>query len=93
MELPVKFMYTENGVEKTSVDENKRMNYIDRVNREMLKYSINNEKIGKRIARCNNGWIIIEDLKNETVNRHMNDLEQGKYELDLLDEMRWNKWH
>lgn len=55
MELPVKFMYTENGVEKTSVDENKRMNYIDRVNREMLKYSINNEKIGKRIARCNNG--------------------------------------
>lgn len=93
MELPVKFMYTENGVEKTSVDENKRMNYIDRVNREMLKDSINNEKIGKRIARCNNGWIIIEDLKNETVNRHMNDLEQGKYELDLLDEMRWNKWH
>lgn len=51
MELPVKFMYTENGVEKTSVDENKRMNYIDRVNREMLKDSINNEKIGKRIAR------------------------------------------
>lgn len=35
---------------------------------------------------------LIEDLENETVNRHMNDLEQGKYDgyrdiLDLLDEM------
>lgn len=33
MELPVRFVYTENGVEKTSVDENKRMNYIDDLNR------------------------------------------------------------
>ena len=36
MELPVRFMYTENGVEKTSVDENKRMNYIDDLNRGLL---------------------------------------------------------
>lgn len=36
MELPVRFVYTENGVEKTSVDENKRMNYIDNVNRRLL---------------------------------------------------------
>lgn len=35
MELPVRFVYTENGVEKTSVDENKRMNYIDQVNRKL----------------------------------------------------------
>lgn len=35
MELPVRFAYTENGVEKTSVDENKRMNYIDQVNRKL----------------------------------------------------------
>ena len=35
MELPVRFVYTENGVEKTSVDENKRMNYIDDVNRKL----------------------------------------------------------
>lgn len=35
MELPVRFVYTENGVEKTSVDENKRMNYIDQMNRKL----------------------------------------------------------
>ncbi len=35
MGLPVRFVYTENGVEKTSVDENKRMNYIDQVNRKL----------------------------------------------------------
>ena len=39
MELPVRFVYTENGVEKTSVDENKRMNYIDNVNRRLLDRS------------------------------------------------------
>lgn len=36
MELPVRFVYTENGVEKTLVDENKRMNYIDDLNRRQL---------------------------------------------------------
>lgn len=36
MELPIQFIYTENGVEKTSVDENKRMNYIDDLNRRLL---------------------------------------------------------
>lgn len=35
---------------------------------------------------------LIEDLENETANRNMNDLEQGKYDgyrdiLDLLDDM------
>ena len=39
MELPVRFVYTEKGVEKTSVDENKRMNYIDNVNRRLLDRS------------------------------------------------------
>lgn len=39
MELLVRFVYTENGVEKTSVDENKRMNYIDNVNRRLLDRS------------------------------------------------------
>mgnify|MGYP006935423328 CR=1 FL=1 len=39
MELPVRFVYTENGVEKTSVDGNKRMNYIDNVNRRLLDRS------------------------------------------------------
>ena len=36
MELPIQFVYVENGVEKTSVDENKRMNYIDDLNRRLL---------------------------------------------------------
>lgn len=39
---------------------------------------------------------LIEDLENETANRYMNVLEQGKYDvyrdiLDLLDGMRCNK--
>lgn len=37
MELPVQFVYVENGVEKTSVDENKRMNYIDQLNKDLHK--------------------------------------------------------
>ena len=36
MELPVRFVYTENEVEKTSVDESKKMNYIDDLNRRWL---------------------------------------------------------
>ena len=47
MELPVRFVYTENGVEKTSVDENKRMNYIDQINRELLKSNLNSKRITK----------------------------------------------
>lgn len=36
---------------------------------------------------------LIEDLENETTNRHMNDLEEGRYKalcevLDLIDEQR-----
>jgi len=40
MELPVRFAYTENGVEKTSVDENKRMNYIDQLNKNLNNWYI-----------------------------------------------------
>ena len=35
MELPVQFVYVENRVEKKSVDENKRINYIDDVKRRL----------------------------------------------------------
>lgn len=38
MELPIKFVYVENGIEKTSVDENKRMNEIDEMNRQWHNY-------------------------------------------------------
>lgn len=40
MELPVRVIYTENGVEKTSVDENKRMNYIDQLNKSLNNWYI-----------------------------------------------------
>lgn len=40
MELPVQFAYTENGVEKTSVDENKRMNYIDQLNKNLNNWYV-----------------------------------------------------
>ena len=35
MEYPGRCVYIENGVEKSSVDENKRMRYIDELNREL----------------------------------------------------------
>lgn len=57
MELPVRFVYTENGVEKSSIDENKRMSYIDQLNCELLNGSLSNEEIGERISRYNSGRI------------------------------------
>lgn len=44
MELPVQFVYTENGIKKTLVDENKSMNYIDQINCELLKSNLNRTK-------------------------------------------------
>lgn len=35
MKLPVRFVYTKNRVEKTLVDENRRMNYIDQSNKNL----------------------------------------------------------
>lgn len=35
MELPVRFVYAENGKEKSSIDENKRMNEIDQLNKDL----------------------------------------------------------
>lgn len=32
IDLPVRFVYTENDIEKTSIDENKRRKYIDELN-------------------------------------------------------------
>lgn len=40
MELPVRFVYTENGKEKSSIDENKRMNEIDQLNKNLHKWYI-----------------------------------------------------
>ena len=40
MELPVRFVYTENGKEKSSIDENKRMNKIDQLNKVLHKWYI-----------------------------------------------------
>lgn len=40
MELPVRFVYTENGKEKSSIDENKRMNEIDQLNKDLYKWYI-----------------------------------------------------
>ena len=41
MKMPIKFVYTENGKEKTSIDENKRMNEIDQLNKDLHKWYIN----------------------------------------------------
>lgn len=40
MELPVRFVYAENGKEKSSIDENKRMNEIDQLNKDLHKWYI-----------------------------------------------------
>ena len=37
MELQVRFVYTENGKEKSSIDENKRMNEIDQLKKNLHK--------------------------------------------------------
>ena len=36
MREEIEFVYTENGVRKTSVDENARQNYIDELNRRLI---------------------------------------------------------
>lgn len=40
MALPVNFVYVENGIEKTSLDENERMNEIDQLNKDLHKWYI-----------------------------------------------------
>ena len=40
MEVPVRFVYAENGKEKSSIDENKRMNEIDQLNKDLHKWYI-----------------------------------------------------
>lgn len=57
MELPVRFVYTENGIEKTPVDENERMNYIDDLNR-MLRDSNGNDR--QRITK-------IDDYRSDKI--------------------------
>ena len=59
MELPVRFVYTENGVEKTSVDENKRMNYIDNVNRRLLDRSGDDRQRTMKIDDYRSGKITL----------------------------------
>ena len=40
MRLPIQFIYTKNGVKKDSIAENERMNYIDQLNRDLLKNNL-----------------------------------------------------
>ena len=40
----IKFVYTENGKEKSSIDENKRMNEIDQLNKDLYKWYIDGKQ-------------------------------------------------
>ena len=44
MRLPIQFIYTKNGVKKDSIAENERMNYIDQLNRDLLKNNLKTKK-------------------------------------------------
>lgn len=66
MELPVQFVYVENGVEKTSVDENKRMNYIDELNRSLLNYGRDGIQRNSKIKDYINGK---KKLSDEEISR------------------------
>lgn len=55
MELPVRFVYTENGKEKSSIDENERMNYIDELNRSLLNYGRDGIQRNSKIKDYING--------------------------------------
>ena len=52
MELPVRFVYAENGKEKSSIDENKRMNEIDQLNKDLHKWYIDarSKRRSKRLS-------------------------------------------
>lgn len=66
MELPVQFVYVENGVEKTSVDENERMNYIDELNRSLLNYGRDGIQRNSKIKDYINGK---KKLSDEEISR------------------------
>ena len=44
MRLPIQFIYTENGIKKVSIAENERMNYVDKLNRDLLKNNLKTKK-------------------------------------------------
>ena len=44
MSLPIQFIYTENGIKKDSIAENERMNYVDKLNRDLLKNNLKTKK-------------------------------------------------
>lgn len=44
MRLPIQFIYTENGIKKDPIAENERMNYIDKLNRDLLKNNLKTKK-------------------------------------------------
>ena len=45
MRLPIQFIYTENGIKKDSIAENERMNYVDKLNRDLLKNNLKTEEM------------------------------------------------
>lgn len=44
MRLPIQFIYTKNGVKKDSIAENEQMNYVDKLNRDLLKNNLKTKK-------------------------------------------------
>lgn len=44
MRLPIQFIYTENGIKKDSIAENERMNYVDKLKRDLLKNNLKTKK-------------------------------------------------
>ena len=91
----------ENPNEEADVDFEMEDGYIEQrhVSINQLQKYPSNEEIGKRLEGITVDELrikieqLIEDLENETVNRNMNDMEEGRYKtlcevLDLIDEQK-----
>nr|DAL26318.1 MAG TPA_asm: hypothetical protein [Caudoviricetes sp.] len=86
---------------EADVDFEMEDGYIEQrhVSINQLQKCPSNEEIGKRLEGITVDELrikieqLIEDLENETVNRNMNDMEEGRYKtlcevLDLIDEQK-----
>lgn len=96
----------ENPNEEADVDFEMEDGYIEQrhVSINQLQKCSSNEEIRKRIGGITVDELrikieqLIEDLENETKNRNMNDLEEGRYKalcevLDLIDEQKKWRFH
>lgn len=81
MELPVRFVYAENGKEKSSIDENKRMNEIDQLNKDLHKWYIDHTLAKKKLMH----YAILLKIVAVLLHIHLSQIR----ELKMNVKMKW----